>query len=299
MAQIFTYVEADLVDKLIYFLGGFITAALNCSDFYVATAAPVLGDVDFERSLAQPFRASTALRYRGASQQVVSQFFRAGEDSRCNDSVTSELISSLVSEAYGVPLHEPLLVTFFRSHVDLQEGVHRSEAIKDDVTEISSAMPVTVLFIISKLSPQVLIRVWHQKAFKEEGMGVAALVWPRAGRKACLGVMHTKSWCSSCYLWITWSHLASELQERYFSSSVGRGYISTSNIFLNMNIFPLNHCGVAVITSIYTLFFFKKNPELLSLTCCQCLQTHLELKNFSFHLFSYSDSLSLCVLGIV
>lgn len=72
MAQIFTYVEADLDDKLIYFLGGFITAALNCSDFYVATAAPLLGDVDFECSLAQPFRASTALRYRAASQQVVS-----------------------------------------------------------------------------------------------------------------------------------------------------------------------------------------------------------------------------------
>lgn len=71
-------------------------------------------------------------------------------------------------------------------------------------------MPVMVLFIISKLSPQVLIRVWHQKAFKEEGMGVAALVWPRAGMKACLEVMHAKSWCSSCYLWIMWSHLASE-----------------------------------------------------------------------------------------
>lgn len=88
--------------------------------------------------------------------------------------------------------------------------MHRSEAIKDDVTEISSAMLVTVLFIISKLSPQVLIRVWHQKAFKEEGMGVAALVWPQAAVKACLEVMHTKSWCSSCYLWITWSHLESE-----------------------------------------------------------------------------------------
>lgn len=47
-AQIFTYVVADLDDKLIYFLGGFITAALNCSDFYVATATPALGDVDFE-----------------------------------------------------------------------------------------------------------------------------------------------------------------------------------------------------------------------------------------------------------
>lgn len=131
---------------------------------------PMLGDMDFERSLA-PFRAATALRYGAASQQVVSQVLTAGEDSRCNDSVTSELISSLVSEAYGVSSLEPLFVTFFWGHVDLQEEVHRSEAIKDDVTEISSAMPVTVLFIISKLSPQVLIRVWHQKAFKEEGMG--------------------------------------------------------------------------------------------------------------------------------
>lgn len=118
-------------------------------------------------------------------------------------------------------------------------------------------MLVTDLFIISKLSPQVLIRVWHQKAFKEEGMGVAALVWPQAAVKACLEVMHTKSWCSSCYLWIAWSHLESESQERYFSSSVGRGYIHTSNIFLNMNIFPLNHCGLTVITSIcLTSFFF-------------------------------------------
>lgn len=182
------------------------------------------------------------------------RLFRAGEDSPCNDSITSELISSLVSEPDGVSLLEPLLVTFLWSHVDFREKVHRSEAIKDDVTEISSAVPVTVLFIISKLSPQVLIRFWHQKAFKEEGMGVATRVWPRAGMKACLEVMHTKSWCSSCYLWITWSHLASELQEKYFSSSVGRGYISASNIFSNMNIFPLNHCGLAVITSIYILF---------------------------------------------
>lgn len=78
-------------------------------------------------------------------------------------------------------------------------------------------------------------------------MGVAALVRPQAGRKAGLEVMHTKS-CCSCYLWITWSHLASELQERCFSSSVGRGYISTSNIFLNRNIFPLNHCALTAIT---------------------------------------------------
>lgn len=42
------YVEADLDDKLIYFLGDFITVALNCSDFYVSTAVPVLGAVDFE-----------------------------------------------------------------------------------------------------------------------------------------------------------------------------------------------------------------------------------------------------------
>lgn len=140
--------------------------------------------------------------------------------------------------------------------------MHRSEAIKDDVTEISSAMPVTVLFIISKLSPQVLIRVWHQKAFKEEGMGVAALVWPRAGMNACLEVMHTKSWCSTCYLWITWSHLASELLERYFSSVV-RGYIFTSNIFLNMNISlsksMLSNCDNI---DLHLLFF---NPELLLL----------------------------------
>lgn len=126
---------------------------------------------------------------------------------------------------------------------------------------MSSAVLVTVLFIISKLSPQVLIRVWHQKAFKEEGMKVAALVWPRAAVKACLEVMHTKSWCSSCYLWIAWSHLESESQERYFSSLVGRGYISTFNMCLNMNIFPLNHCGLTVKTSICITFFFFFNPE--------------------------------------
>lgn len=138
-------------------------------------------------------------------------------------------------------------------------------------------MPVTVLFIISKLSPQVLIRVWHQKAFKEEGMGVAALVWPRAAVKACLEVMHTKSWCSSCYLWIAWSHLESESQKRYFSSSVGRGDISPSNISLNMNIFPLTHCSLTVITSIFisSFFFFFLNPEPRSVACCHCLQTHL------------------------
>lgn len=134
--------------------------------------------------------------------------------------------------------------------------MHRSEAIKDDVTEISSAMLVTVLFIISKLSPQVLIGVWHQKAFKEEGMGVAALVWPQAAVKACLEVMHTKSWCSGCYLWIAWSHLESESQERCFSSSVGRGYVTTSNIFLNMNILPLHLCGLTVLTSIFITSFF-------------------------------------------
>lgn len=74
MAQIFTYVEADLDDKLIYFLGGFITAALNCSDFNVASAAPVFGDGDFERSLAQPFRASTALRYRAVLSRWSRRF---------------------------------------------------------------------------------------------------------------------------------------------------------------------------------------------------------------------------------
>lgn len=140
--------------------------------------------------------------------------------------------------------------------------MHRSEAIKDDVTEISSAMPVTVLFIISKLSPQVLIRVWHQKAFKEEGMGVAALVWPRAGRKACLEVMHTKSWCSSCYLWITWSHLASVLQERYFSSFHRRQrlYFHFQHI-LEHEYFPSK-----------SLWCSCDNIHLL--TRCQCLQTH-------------------------
>lgn len=139
--------------------------------------------------------------------------------------------------------------------------MHRSEAVKDDVTEISSAMLVTVLFIISKFSPQVLIRVWHQKAFKEEEMGVAALVWPQATVKACLEVMHSKSWCSGCYLWIAWSHLESELQERYFSSSVGRGDIFPlpTTIFLNMNVFPLNHCGLTVITSICIIIFFILN----------------------------------------
>lgn len=152
--------------------------------------------------------------------------------------------------------------------------MHRSEAIKDDVTEISSAMLVTVLFIISKLSPQVLIRVWHQKAFKEEGMGVVALVWPRAAVKTCLEVMHAKSWCSGCYLWIAWSHLESESQERYFSSSVGRGYISTSNIFLNMNIFPLNHCVLTVVTSISITSFFFFNPEPPSVACCHFMSPH-------------------------
>lgn len=122
-------------------------------------------------------------------------------------------------------------------------------------------MLVTVLFIISKLSPPVLIRVWHQKAFKEEGMGVAVLVWPQAAVKACLEVMHTKSWCSSCYLWIVWSHLESELQKRYFSSSVGRSSLSTSDIFLNMNIFLLNHCD----NIHWHHFFFKCSTTITSL----------------------------------
>lgn len=74
MAEIFTYVEADFDNKFIYFFGGFITAALNCSDVYVASAAPVLGDVDFERSLAQPFRAWTALRYRAVLSRWSRKF---------------------------------------------------------------------------------------------------------------------------------------------------------------------------------------------------------------------------------
>lgn len=100
-----------------------------------------------------------------------------------------------------------------------------------------------------------------KRHLKRKGWGFAALVWPPAAVKACLEVMHTKSWCSSCYLWIAWSHLESKSQERYFSSSVGRGYISTSNICLNMNIFPLNHFGLTVITSICITFFFFLIPE--------------------------------------
>ena len=54
-----------------------------------------------------------------------------------------------------------------------------SEAAEDGVTKITSAMLFTLLFITSKFSLQVLIRVWHQKTFKVEGRRVEYLYGPR------------------------------------------------------------------------------------------------------------------------
>lgn len=53
-----------------------------------------------------------------------------------------------------------------------------SEAAKEAVTEVSSAWLSAVLFIVSKFSLQVLIRVQHQKAFKEEGRRAECLYGP-------------------------------------------------------------------------------------------------------------------------
>lgn len=58
------------------------------------------------------------------------------------------------------------------------QNAQASEAAKVAVTEVSSALLFTVLFIISKFSLQVLIRVQHQKAFKEEGRRSDCLYGP-------------------------------------------------------------------------------------------------------------------------
>lgn len=126
-----------------------------------------------------------------------------------------------------------------------------------------------VLFIASKFSLQVLIRVQHQRAVKEEGRRSQCLYGPGQAWRACF-------WCDACkvlvqwyYLRVTLSHLARELQVRYFSSVPARHFLLNHIWFYTFFFcfcffgifsciivtlpFPLNCLTVATTTYIFSL----------------------------------------------
>lgn len=65
--------------------------------------------------------------------------------------------------------------------------LNTSEITKENAGKVSGAVLIMALSVVSKSSLQVLIRVRHQRAFKEEGRRFLLLVWPWAGMTSLFG----------------------------------------------------------------------------------------------------------------